>query len=892
MLEEGEQLEKERRVWQAQAGRSFLDKRANNVSRARSRSIGGAARPRVRPRSRSGERKAFEALAERTLLGNQTRPPTIHVHKASLSRSSQSQSQSQSATAYGTFQSTTSYRPFSRSGTGSRSRSHAHSNSLGNTVSYKSSSDETQPGTHSGSGHSRSQSLGKSAFKLVVSTATSAAAFCGLTNPTGEKGVITPSNEKPDGLESAIQNPGTKVIRLQDQIRAEGARAKTTDNLVVIGSMTGGPPVGSVSPTPSGVSGSGEGVGIAISPSDDHSRQHQGREPVRFAAHPYAQRSGYNALPIPPRAPESYGSPTSSPPATQDGHRAIDEVNRHRQPVEVHPYAQAGHPYATAIPQHRPQYINVPPNEAMYAELSPGYIREVADEDIRAYSPNIPTPTVVSYSSPKGKAPANRPQTLAPTHPYASASKRMSELAFGEALMHTMRRGSVDSGLGTSDHGDDYEPGVDWAARTAEMSPEAVNDIVNMHNVAGSSSDMNYLGSDVLTNDQNIGGVVSNQTVASSPMDHVIPPAFRRTASGMSRTSFSTKLGSSGSSPGMMSRDSSPPQSPRPLNTSEDLERFRDLFYRPSHSNSSESMAQGAADRPGPVSRSGSITFDVASQSTRSGLSTLVRQVSEDLEEVRQLYNSRDDLVDEASIWGRRQGGVRGPRPLHDRDSDPPNVVLARFASSHSGSSPRSEYDSPLRLPIDTSFVSPSTNIPEDVESSRASSLLELSPLNEERTTGKLSSIPFNEHSLIFMSESLRVGSIEAVSTPPIINTTQRFSTELSLVGHGAPDTGVEDRRESDYFEPRVASQRSTMLTPLSPNARSSYMTSNTDTSRMSGLSDFPVPPTVLPVSAPAASMSATSLHAPPPRLVREPSHSTFGRQDSASDFGTIGEAL
>lgn len=140
-------------------------------------------------------------------------------------------------------------------------------------------------------------------------------------------------------------------------------------------------------------------------------------------------------------------------------------------------------------------------------------------------------------------------------------------------------------------------------------------------------------------------------------------------------------------------------------------------------------------------------------------------------------------------------------------------------------------------------------------------------------------------------AETFRVGSIEAVSTPPIINTPHRFSTELSLIGHTAADFGVtiDDRRDSDYLEPRVVSERSTLLTPISPNARSSYMTSNTDTSRMSGLSDFPAPPSLLP---PSANISASNLHAEPPRLVREPSHGTFGRQDSASEYGVIGEAL
>lgn len=139
---------------------------------------------------------------------------------------------------------------------------------------------------------------------------------------------------------------------------------------------------------------------------------------------------------------------------------------------------------------------------------------------------------------------------------------------------------------------------------------------------------------------------------------------------------------------------------------------------------------------------------------------------------------------------------------------------------------------------------------------------------------------------LILFTESLRVGTVEVASTPPILTSPDRYSTELSFIEHAAHDYLSVERRDSDLLGPGSISARSTLLSPGSGNARSSYMTSNTDTSRMSGLSDFPVPPNIMP------SVSSTSLHAQPPRLVREPSLSTFGRQDSASDYGTIGEAL
>ena len=126
------------------------------------------------------------------------------------------------------------------------------------------------------------------------------------------------------------------------------------------------------------------------------------------------------------------------------------------------------------------------------------------------------------------------------------------------------------------------------------------------------------------------------------------------------------------------------------------------------------------------------------------------------------------------------------------------------------------------------------------------------------------------------------MGSIGPLSRPPVLNSPRHFSTELSLVGHGEPP----EEPTGEYLEARGgASQHSTLLTPISPNARSSYMTSNTDGSRMSGLSDFPAPPQAIPLA------NSQSNLAVPPRLTRELSHDTFGRQPD-DDYSNVGEAL
>ncbi len=702
------------------------------MSRARSKSIGEQGRPRLRSKEPEG---AFELFTERTLLGGQTRPPTIHVRGPSVSKVRvRSQSQTQSATAQGTVQSTIS-QVFSRSG--SRTRSHAHSNSVGNST-HKSTSD----GSGSGGGHSRSQSVGKSALRMVVSSASNAAVFCGL-GYNSDRGTLTPLSEKETAMEGALRNPGTKIIHLQDQIQP-GGKGGENDNLVVLSSpsaalaMVNRSGMNGVSPTPSALSGSGEGVGIAISsPSEELNRQ-LGREPIRIPTHPYAQSFSYaQRQPVLTQSPESYHFPPS-PPAPAEISAVTEEHNKQRQPIIVHPYAQPGHPYAAAPSQPRyavPQHLKIPPRvpNGMFVEFSPGHVREFAPGDLQ-YSPDIPTPTVVQTSQ-------RQPLLSSSSHPYAPASKRMSELGFGEALMHTMRRTSTDSGLGISEPSI-YGTEVDWERPVTDVSPgSAADDIALIHGIMRSSSEPTYLGTGKrpATQRDASGGVLSNNTLASSPPEHVNPPDFRRTASAVSGGHLSflaaNSSSGSGSSPGMISHDSSPPLSPHPINTNEDLERFRDLFYRPRDSQSIASLDDfirpALSHRP-----SSGIPIDVSSESsrsalTRSGLSDLARQLSEDLEELRQERGSGiESEVDlPPSMWGRRYGGLRGPRPDDMTTMDDPNVVLAQLTST-SGSPEVNT--SPLRLPIDTSFVSPITNIPEDVESSRTSSILELSPFSDE----------------------------------------------------------------------------------------------------------------------------------------------------------------
>ncbi|KAI0737435.1 hypothetical protein C8Q80DRAFT_1276439 [Daedaleopsis nitida] len=178
---------------------------------------------------------------------------------------------------------------------------------------------------------------------------------------------------------------------------------------------------------------------------------------------------------------------------------------------------------------------------------------------------------------------------------------------------------------------------------------------------------------------------------------------------------------------------------------------------------------------------------------------------------------------------------------------------------------------SPLRLPLeeDLALSQPVHMIPEDMESSRAPSMLEM-PLDDELY-------------------NLGVG--EVVRTPSASSEPKRFSTHLTQMLYA--DTDGELSPLSPEDERRRITSQSSLGVPLSSAdaARSSFMT---NTSRMSRLSDFPAPPSMVTgshwsiLNAYYSDMREYPVEEGElvrPGLVREASQATFGRQQ-------MGEAL
>ncbi|CDO71406.1 hypothetical protein BN946_scf184908.g164 [Trametes cinnabarina] len=783
VLEGGKRLEADRQAWQREAAKSFADSRVRSVSRARSKSIGARARLHAR------EPSTFEALAEVTLLGSQRRRPTVHVHVRPPRSDGHTTSSGGGTTGLGTFTSA------SHAHSQAKSRSHhGHSASLGSISQPR--SDESFMWTP---GHGRNHSLGKSALRIVRTMATTAAGLYGISGSPSddERGAM---DEKGAAMEEALRHDGTKIIHLRDQV-ARDDRGRKGGIMVITppdsGRLcTGDPGIGpggsnGVSPTPSGLSMSAEGVGIAISsplPQEDPFE----REPIRIPGHPYAHGAGAYSYydhqpgraPILPSVRAAQQSDSDPSPTSTTGGNSI---TKHRQPVKVHPYSpytQVQHPFS-AITGNDPgpsfrspkprlgRHLDVySAKSSMFAELSPGTIREIMPDEIQ-YSPNIPTPPIRV---------SERTATGGPsTHLYASSNNCLSEWGFADVLSQTLRpQSSVDSGLGTSEaHKIPTLPERPTFARIYDDSSDMViisldeeveeemADMLHPRSMSGSGVDSSGRRRPKMLREATQGS--SNHTLASSPMSSINPPAFRPELLAWERS-----FNPSGSSPSVVSTQSSPPLSPHPINSSDDLERFRDLFYRPPESRmpSSEDAVPTVSHRP-----SGSIPIELNARSTRSlsGLTTFAHQLSINLEEMQDREHELEEADRVSPMWGARYGGLAGQRP-QDLGPDPPGVL--------SQSSSRSGYlhdaQSPLRLPLDEDMVlsQPIDVVPEDVESSRASSMLEL-PIEDN-------------------GSNLRVGEIEALPTPFAYAQPARFSTHLTQLDYNdnqLSPTSPEDKR-------------------------------------------------------------------------------------------------
>ena len=549
-----------------------------------------------------------------------------------------------------------------------RSKSHGHSNSVGT--------------THDSSGHRRKESV-SSVLRRAKSTATG---LCIRADRTS-----TP----PGAMDLFAGKDDTKVITL-----SERPRRMTSPNIAVSISPTmdrnrSSPDRGllvpshqrfDISPSPSSQSRSAEGVGIAISslpPSEEHSDD----ELITLPTHPYAQGSNSHRR-----------TPVNTTPQLLETH--------HRQPI-IHPYAiHSAHPAALS-PQWTHRDRTVSPTRRMYAEITPGHLREIRPEEIQ-YSPYLEdAPRVLTTVRA-----INRPVTAERQSGDPPSRRGSDTLRMGEALNLSLARSrlssSTDSGIGASEDLHPYGP-------QPERAPSSRSSAFPLRPVQELLSPADGDGDEGTPRD---GWLELPPTLPRTDGDNFDPASLRTASSGQINPSVPSdlptpvrRMGSSGSSPGL-SNDSSPPLTPRPLGRLDDLERFQDLFYNlAAHQPRLPELSPLAVSVTEPDDRR-LATGPINLARSRSQLTTLVRQLSEDMYELR---NEEPIPEDDGRLEGLNDERSRDP-VAHlgtPPSSDSSPSVLGTTHPFLSTISPQYSSDQPL--------TSSRQNFPEDVESELSS---------------------------------------------------------------------------------------------------------------------------------------------------------------------------
>jgi serine/arginine repetitive matrix protein 2 len=710
----------------------------------------------------------FDFLAERTILGHQAIPSAIHTTTNPFANPAQTISRGGQATR-------SSSSAFPRL----RSKSHGHSNSIGTILDS--------------SGHRRKESI-SSVLRRAKSAATG---ICvGADRTSGP----------PDTFDTFAEKDDTKAITTSGKPRG----ATPPDNVVLISPAVDqnwtspdrslrvpAPQRLGVSPTPSSQTQFAEGVGVAIS-SPVPSEEHPNDETIIFPTHPYAQGANNHHRP-----------PVNATPQPL-------EAIHHRQPI-VHPYAIHSVRPATSPQQwvHRDRTFS--PARRMSAEVIPGHLREIRPEEIQ-YSPYAEeAPRVFTTARAM-----NRPVAVELESADPPSHRDSDTLGMGDALSLSLVRdrssSSTDSGIGASE---DHHPYGSQSERTASsrpntFSPRQVHELLSVANDnrgEGPSHNQWLQPPSILPRTGSFDSDPTSLRTASS--GQVNPPVFSGTP-----TPMRPYLGYNGSSPGL-SNDSSPPLTPRPLDRLDDLERFQDLFYNPTASRPRSSEPEDWQIGTTPVNLTRS----------RSQLTTLVRQLSEDLHELR---NGE-------------------PIPEDDGPNHPSRVPVASVGiPSSDGSPPVLEVTQPFlpthssQHPLDQPVTSSRQNFPEDVES-EISSLSDRIPEEDyDETTGSYSHPPGNiEANCPLRNPTSRQcwsGFYPAANQHPTSRIGLVSSIRMSRPPSLTPTPGHVTLID-DTINPTARVISSTLTLPSTGLTRSSYLTLDSGGSRISGLSAFPRPP-------------------------------------------------
>jgi len=330
-------------------------------------------------------------------------------------------------------------------------------------------------------------------------------------------------------------------------------------------------------------------------------------------------------------------------------------------------------------------------------------------------------------------------------HAYASASasgSRVSSgepLAFADALSYGLRRrGSADSGLGESEN---HFGGTSAGVTTAPLYTPVPNLVLTGMDHAPTATDSAFL----LSSRSGHTHAVSSST----PPEPLNLPTFTASVLSYSLPSHSGQASLFDESIAAGSGSSSPQRSPRPFSSIEDLDRYRNLFYRPRGSGSSRTpsgehrrvLSREATNGGGNGGLSTGQDVSSISQvsgSVGSGFSALARHLNNEWEGSEGLLGSSPQM------WGLRYGGLIGNDGTGSRTD--PNAVLSITSDSEMNTSSPGAGTTTLPFSLHQSFgLSEGSSlivpIPQDVESRPTSSILDRSEMEGDHDNGAFGSL-------------------------------------------------------------------------------------------------------------------------------------------------------
>lgn len=468
--------------------------------------------------------------------------------------------------------------------------------------------------------------------------------------------------------------------------------------------------------------------------------------------------------------------------------------------------SMSSHPYATGA-IYTP-YLN-PSDHGVQHVLE---VSDYAGPHLSAYDPQLSSNTATSDVSMRHRLPPRAMQPGVISHPYAAALSEPVNSHVRQPSNSVLPTLPVPPSVVQEDSG--FTSGNHISISSPNFEKYGVGEVLVFaapsRDEHDSDSEDQSLGTIIPCQQDTLSRIIDKGKVRDSTPESMVSDNSRSQMPASDSVAVSTRPASLISVTTVEGRD--PTHSPGALRTTtnitsahlvisaldnDDLDEFQDLFYRPPQNRLSSGKCSVKYQDASETSRG--IPSDIHSSYSGSALTNLMRSMNE----IGELHVAASDFSYE------QRSGEPGDQRSDDLSQTYVFMDMSRTPSPVQVDT-RVVTQSPAQL-YDPSFEAV---VPEDIESSRASSLLIASQENDT------------------FGHPIRQDVVDAAGKSTIHEGSRRTSAYASI--HDAAE-------EADLVSPI-----SFVYSP-SPSAdvmRSSYMTSGSEYSRMSTLSDFPDPPT------------------------------------------------